>query len=88
MPTPHPESPAFLSVRLPAAERDRLKAVAAARGETVQDLVGSLVRHLLAEEGRRPPGLAAVLGTLRPRADALRARGIAGLWVFLSLIHI
>jgi predicted nucleotidyltransferase len=82
--TPAPPA-AFLSVRLPAAERDRLKAAAAARGETVQDLVGSLVRRFLAEEGRRPPGLAAALGALRARVDALRARGVAALWVFGSV---
>ena len=37
------DGPAFLSVRLPPPSRDRLKAAAAARGETVQGLVGSLV---------------------------------------------
>jgi hypothetical protein len=48
MPTSQ-SSPAFLSVRLPQATRDRLKVAAAARGETMQGLVGSLVERFLAE---------------------------------------
>lgn len=74
--------PAVLSVRLPSPARDRLKAAAAARGETVQGLVGTLVERFLQEEGRRAPELAAVLGGLRLGAGALRRRGVRGLWVF------
>jgi uncharacterized protein len=73
--------PAFLSVRLPSPSRDRLKAAAAARGETVQGLVGALVERFLAEDGRRAPELAQALGALRQAAPALRARGVRGLWV-------
>jgi hypothetical protein len=68
-------------VRLPAPARDRLKAAAAARGETVQGLVGTLVERFLTEEGRRPPDLAAVLGALRANAAQLRRRGVRDLWV-------
>ena len=50
-------SPAFLSVRLPQATRDRLKATAVARGQTVQGLVDSLVERFLAEETRQAPDL-------------------------------
>jgi hypothetical protein len=74
--------PAVLSVRLPSPARDRLKAAVAARGETVQGLVGSLVERFLAEDGRRAPELAAVLGALRAGAPGLRRRGVQGLWVF------
>ena len=73
--------PAVLSVRLPAPSRDRLKAAAAARGETVQGLVGGLVERFLAEEGRRAPELAAALGALRSGAGGLRGRGVRALWV-------
>ena len=74
--------PAVLSVRLPAPARGRLKAAAAARGETVQVLVGSLVERFLAEDGRRAPELARVLGALRAAGPGLRARwGVRGLWV-------
>ena len=83
MPTSQ-SSPAFLSVRLPQATRDRLRVVAAARGETVQKLVGSLVERFLAEEDRAPD-LATVLQVLRARAEPLRQRGIASLWVFGSV---
>ncbi len=78
-------TPAFLSVRLPAATRARLKAAAVARGETVQELVGSLVDRFLAEEDRTAPGLAAVMGKLRSHAEDLRRRGVTGLWVFGSI---
>ncbi len=83
MPTSQ-SSPTFLSVRLPQATRDRLKVAAAARGETMQGLVGSLVERFLAEE-RRAPDLATVLGTLRTQAQPLKQRGLVGLWVFGSV---
>jgi predicted nucleotidyltransferase len=75
----------FLSVRLPEGKRDRLKALAAARGQTVQGLVGTLVERFLAEADRKPPELAAVLARLRDHAQSLRDRGVRGLWVFGSV---
>lgn len=78
-------SSAFLSVRLPKVTRDRLKAAAAARGETVQDLVGGLVERFLVAEDRQPPALGAILSKLRAHAPVLRERGVAGLWVFGSV---
>ncbi len=81
MPSP---SAAFLSVRLPSSVRDRLKASAAARGETVQGLVGSLVERFLAEESSAPE-LARILTALRAEASHLTQRGITGLWVFGSV---
>jgi predicted nucleotidyltransferase len=78
-------SPAFLSVRLPQAARDRLKAAAVARGQTVQGLVGSLVEQFLAEDARKPLDLATVLRKLRAHAPVLTQRGITGLWVFGSV---
>ena len=79
-----PSSSAFLSVRLPSATRDRLKAAAALRGQTVQTLVGSLVERFLDEE-RGPPALAVVLATLRLDAAVLTGHGVTGLWVFGSV---
>ena len=76
---------AFLSVRLPSATRDRLKAAAASRGEPVPGLVGSLVERFLAQEAGTTPTLAVVLGRLRAHAGELRARGIASLSVFGSV---
>ncbi|GAA0585578.1 hypothetical protein GCM10009416_24960 [Craurococcus roseus] len=74
--------PALLSVRLPPSARDRLKAAAAARSKTVQEVVGALVERFLAEEGRRRvPELAPVLRALRAAAPDLRARGVRRLWV-------
>lgn len=86
MPFPMPITPAaFLSVRLPSATRDRLKVAAASRGETVQNLVGTLVERFLAEEVGFTPPLPVVLRRLRDRATELQHRGIASLSVFGSV---
>ena len=76
---------AFLSVRVPSATRNRVKAIAAARGQTVQELVGGLVERFLAEQDRRPPARAEVVARLRRREAELRARGVASLSVFGSV---
>ena len=76
---------AFLSVRLPPEVRNRVKAVAAARGQTVQDLVGSLIEHFLNEQDRKPPSLPVVLTRLREHKADLSRRGITGIWVFGSV---
>ena len=68
-----PRNPPSLSVRLPPTIRDRLKASAAARGETVQGLIGGLVERFLAEQGSAPD-LSLVLTTLRTQASGLRMR--------------
>ena len=73
---------AFLSVRVPEDVRKRLKAIAASRGEKLQDLVGGLINRFLEEAERRPPDLAEVLGRLRALQEPLRGKG---LWVFGSV---
>jgi predicted nucleotidyltransferase len=78
---------AYLSFRLPAAERDRIKAAAAQRGESVQDLMGRLVGRFLDQEDRRSPSLSDVLRRLRDRKDEWRRRGVAKLWVFGSVVR-
>jgi hypothetical protein len=45
---------AFLSVRVPESVRNRVKAIAAQRGERVQDLVGGLIERFLADAERQP----------------------------------
>ena len=75
----------YLSVRVPKGVRNRLKAVAAQRGERLQDLVRGLVEQFLAEIERRPPALADVLRQLRSIQGALKSRGVASLWVFGSV---
>ena len=77
-------SPAFLSVRLPPAVRDRLKERAAAGGETMRHLVGRLVERFLSEDGPAP-NLARVLATLRSDRCWLNERGIQGLRAFGSV---
>jgi predicted nucleotidyltransferase len=79
------DGPVFLSARLPSAMRSRLKAAAATRGQSVQDLVAELVARFLAEQDRQAPHLAEVIGRLRQHEAALRARRIASLSVFGSV---
>jgi len=76
---------AFLSIRVSDEMRNRVKAIAAARGEKLQDLVGGLIERFLEEVDRRPPQLADVLRSLRERAADLRDKGVAALWVFGSV---
>ena len=76
---------AFLSVRVTDEIRNRVKAIAASRGEKLQDLVGGLIERFLEEADRRPPQLADVLRGLRERAADLRNKGVAALWVFGSV---
>lgn len=79
------EDTAYLSVRVPAEVRNRLKAVAARRGERLQDLIGGLVTQFLAEADRKPPELGEVLQRLRSIRDLFQARGVEALWVFGSV---
>jgi predicted nucleotidyltransferase len=83
--TPPLQSPAFLSVRVSPETRKRIKALAADRGQSVQDLVGRVLDRFLAEQDRRPPVLSDVVGRLRAHADVLRQRGVGALWVFGSV---
>ena len=76
---------AFLSFRLPKAERDRLKALAHRRNESVQDLMRRAATRLLSEEDRDPPRLTEVMRQLRERKADLQRKGIEKLWVFGSV---
>lgn len=76
---------AFLSFRLPAGERDRLKAIAARRGESVQRLMGRLVENCITEDRGRPE--LSEVRRLRARKEELRHRGVARLWIFGSLVR-
>jgi predicted nucleotidyltransferase len=79
------EKTAFLSVRLPAALRNRLKAVAATRGVSLQSLMRDALEELLRREEAEPPKLAEVLARLREHAPELRTRGVQHLYVFGSV---
>lgn len=79
------QPPAFLSVRVSPTTRNRIKALAADRGQSVQDFVGSVLDRFLTEQDRQPPVLSDVLGRLRGHAPALQQRGVAALWVFGSV---
>jgi predicted nucleotidyltransferase len=79
------EPVAFLSVRVSPEARNRIKALAAGRGQSIQDLVGGVLDRFLAEQDRQPPALADVLGRLRAHAPALQRRGVSALWVFGSV---
>ena len=76
---------AFLSIRVSEALRNRVKAVAAERGEKLQDLIGCLIERFLEDAERKPPHLADVLGRLRGHQALLRGKGITALFVFGSV---
>ena len=75
----------FLSVRVPTDLRGRLRAVAARRGVSLQQLMRTAIEELLTREEAQPPKLADVIAKLREHAPALRKRGIEHLYVFGSL---
>jgi predicted nucleotidyltransferase len=79
------EETAFLSVRLPADLRNRLKAVAARRGVSLQRLVCDALEALLRREEAQAPNLAEVVARLREHAPDLRTRGVRHLYVFGSV---
>lgn len=76
---------AFLSVRLPIQLRNRLKAVAAKRGISLQSLMRDALEALLMREEAEPPQLADVVARLRDHAPELRRRGVRHLYVFGSV---
>ena len=76
---------AFLSVRLPVALRNRLKAVAAKRGVSLQGFMRDALEAFLKQEEAEPPRLAEVVAKLREHAPELRTRGIRHLYVFGSV---
>jgi predicted nucleotidyltransferase len=76
---------AFLSVRVPAVLRRRIKQLAAQRQTSVQDLVRLALEDFLREADKSPPDLAATLGTLRAHADDFRQQGVRHLYLFGSI---
>jgi predicted nucleotidyltransferase len=76
---------AFLSVRVPAALRRRIKQLAAQRQTSVQELVREAIEDLLREADKQPPDLAATLVTLRAHADDFRQQGVRHLYLFGSV---
>ncbi len=75
----------FLSVRLPVEIRNRLKALAARRGVSLQLLMRDALAEFLAREEAKAPKLAEVVARLREHAPELRARGVRHLYVFGSV---
>jgi predicted nucleotidyltransferase len=76
---------AFLSVRVPAALRQRIKELAAQRQTSVQELVREAIEGLLREADRSPPDLSATLVTLRAHAEDFRRQGVRHLYLFGSV---
>jgi predicted nucleotidyltransferase len=78
---------AFLSVRVPAELRSRVKQLAAKRQTSVQDLVQRAIESYLLEHDRAPPDLGKTIAFLRQHAPELRKRGVEHLYVFGSLVR-
>jgi predicted nucleotidyltransferase len=79
------EEAGFLSVRLPVELRNRLKALAARRGVSLQLLMRDALAEFLAREEAEAPKLAEVVARLREHARELRARGVRHIYVFGSV---
>lgn len=77
----------FLSVRVPAALRDRIKRLAAERRTSVQALVRDAIEAYLREHDRTPPDLGRTIATLRAHEPELRAKGVEHLYVFGSIVR-
>ena len=78
---------AFLSVRVPAALRRRIKELAAQRQTSVQELVREAIEGLLREAERSPPDLSETLVTLRAHAEDFRRHGVRHLYLFGSVVR-
>ncbi|MEI2387460.1 nucleotidyltransferase domain-containing protein [Breoghania sp. JC706] len=76
---------AFLSARVPVPLKNRFKALAARRGEKVQDLLNALVEDYVAREDKSPPLATDVLKALRAGRGELQEMGIAHLTLFGSV---
>jgi predicted nucleotidyltransferase len=76
---------AFLSSRLPRQLRQRLKALAAKRGVSLQSLMGEALEAFLRREESEPPSLTEIVVKLRQHAPELRTRGVRHLYVFGSV---
>ena len=77
----------FLSVRVPAALRRRLKELAAQQQTSIQQLVRQAIEDLLREADKSPPGLSETLVTLRTHADDFRRQGVRHLYLFGSVVR-
>ena len=78
---------AFLSVRVPAELRSRVKQLAAKRQSSVQDLVQQAIESYLCLHDRAPPDLGKTIAILRQHAPELKKRGVEHLYVFGSLVR-
>lgn len=76
----------FVSFRLSEDDRNRLRAMLAGSGRTLQEFMEKVVHDSLASH--RPPGAPSLAGTvsaLRRHEDELRGRHVAHLWIFGSV---
>jgi predicted nucleotidyltransferase len=67
---------AHLSARVPTETRNHFKALAARRGQAVQDLLLQLVEDFIEAETQSPPKRAVIVALLQAHRDELCALGI------------
>lgn len=77
----------FLSIRIPASLRQRIKGLAAQRQTSVQEVVREAIEELLRQADRSPPDLSEALATLRAHADHFRRQGVRHLYLFGSVVR-
>lgn len=78
---------AFLSVRVPQETKRLVKQIAARKGVSIQDLVGSLIGDLVERETSAQPSLADTVNRLRRDKPALRKLGVAHVDLFGSIVR-
>ena len=77
----------FLSVRVPVGLRGRLKAAAAKRRVSLQQLMREAIEELVSEAEKAPPDLGQTMATLRAHADDFRRQGVSHLYLFGSIVR-
>lgn len=76
---------AYLSARVPASLRNRLKSIAARRGQKMQDLLNQIVEDYVEREDKGAPIATEIIQRLRNHRAELIRMGVRHLYLFGSV---
>ncbi|MBA5778857.1 nucleotidyltransferase domain-containing protein [Stappia sp. F7233] len=76
---------AYLSARVPASLRNRLKSIAARRGQKMQDLLNQIVEDYVEREDKAAPSANEIIRRLQDHRDVLTRMGVRHLFLFGSV---